>query len=378
MRATKAIIHLDNLTHNIEVVKQHIVRVDKTTPRICMPVKADAYGHGAIPIAEAALAAGVSCLAVATVDEGVELRDAGIKAPVLLFSEALPAELEAACEHRLVPFVSDQEYAQKIAEAAKKIGTPDYPVFVKIDTGMGRLGCRPEDAASLAAAIVGTGALRIAGIATHLAVSDSSAPDNIAYTHGQIAAFKQAVDSIRAAGLNPGIVSASNTGATVSYPEAHFDLVRPGILLYGYQDAEIAPALDVKPVMELVTQVVHIKPIRAGESVSYGRTWTAPRDTLVGVLPIGYADGLPRLLSGRGFFVVSKGKKYPLAGRVCMDQCMVDLGPTTDVARYDPVTVFGGVDGALDAGGVASLIGTISYDFTCGSSKRVPRVYQES
>jgi alanine racemase len=151
-------------------------------------------------------------------------------------------------------------------------------------------------------------------------------------------------------------------------------MVRPGILLYGYQDDAIKPALDVKPVMELITQVVNIKKIYAGDTVSYGRTWTAPHDTYIGVLPLGYADGLPRLLSGRDFYVVIGGEKYPLVGRICMDQCMIDLGPAPKVARYAKVTIFGGGRPSLDAADIAKITGTISYEITCNINKRVPRL----
>ncbi|MDR3301346.1 MAG: alanine racemase [Spirochaetaceae bacterium] len=378
MRATQAIIHLENLTFNIHAVKKHIAGSGggPPVPKICMPVKADAYGHGAVEIAKTALEAGCSHLAVATVDEGAQLRAAGIKAPILLFSEATPEELETVARLNLIPFVSDREYAALYASYAEKAGKNEkHGVFLKVDSGMGRLGCAPEEAAPLAQFISGQKALSLAGTATHCAVSDSRDAGNKAFTARQLAVFKGVIDEIKKCGVNPGIVSAANTGATVSYPQAHFDMVRPGILLYGYQDEEVEPPLAVKPVMELVTQVVHIKKIRKGGTVSYGRTWTAPEDTFIGVLPLGYADGLPRLLSGRDFYVVINGRQYPLAGRICMDQCMINLGATPAVKRYDAVTVFGGEKPAFDAAAIAKRIGTISYEICCGVNKRVPRVY---
>jgi alanine racemase len=377
LRATKAIIHLENLISNINAVKKHIAGSGgMPAPKICMPVKADAYGHGAVEVAKTALEAGCSHLAVATVDEGAQLRAAGIKAPILLFSEALPDELETVARLNLIPFVSDREYAAIYASTVEKTGSGDKRgVFLKVDSGMGRLGCAPEEAASLAQFISGQKALSLEGTATHCAVSDSRDADNKAFTARQIAVFKGAVDEIKKSGVNPGIVSAANTGATVSYPEAHFDMVRPGILLYGYQDEEVEPKLAVKPVMELVTRLVHIKKIRKGDTVSYGRTWTAPLDTFIGILPLGYADGLPRLLSGKDFYVVINGRQYPLAGRICMDQCMINLGAAPEVQRYDTVTVFGGEKPALDAAGIAKKTGTIPYEICCGINKRVPRIY---
>jgi alanine racemase len=300
--------------------------------------------------------------------------------PILLLSQCLPEEMETVYEFRLTPLVSDVEAVKLLAKAVEK--APDrmqpngrLPVFLKIDTGMGRAGCRPEDAHDLAEAIIEQRRfLRYAGTITHFAVSDSAQEEHIAYTHSQIAAFNKAVDSIRAACLNPGIVTAANSGGSVSYPDAWFDMVRPGIILYGYQDGGMLPNLDFEPVMELVTQVVCTKTIHKGESVSYGRTWTAPEDTVIGVLPIGYADGLPRILSGN-FSVAINGKLYPLAGRICMDQCMVNLGANPDVKRWDEVTVFGGPPPSLNAADIAARIGTIPYEVTCNINQRVPRQY---
>jgi alanine racemase len=346
-----------------------------------MPVKADAYGHGAVPVAEEALKSGVEYLAVATVDEGIELREAGISSPVLLFSQPIREELVAAARARLVPFIGDAEAAEIFAAAAEKVmkdeaGAERRRVFVKIDTGMGRMGCRPEEAPGLAAFIAGLPALEYAGTATHLAVSDSADAESAAYTRLQIERLKTAVEAIRGRGVNPGIVTSANTGATVSYPEAWFDMARPGILLYGYPPDGVEPRLPMRPVMELETAVVAIKRIRRGESVSYGRTWTAPQDTTIGILPIGYGDGLPRKLSGNLSVIIGK-KSYPVAGRICMDQCMVDLGSAPDVERFATVSVFGGgLAGSLDAAEIARRTGTIPYEITCGINKRVPRVYR--
>jgi alanine racemase len=384
---------LDNLIHNINALRLHTG--GEKGPRICMPVKADAYGHGAAPVAKCALENGVSYLAVATVDEGIELRGAGIAAPVLLLSEALPCELEDVVSNNLIPFVSDTEYAAYIARAVEKVFTSvnnkqkinsdivfnnpknnpkKFPVFLKIDSGMSRLGCDADDASALARFINDNTYLFIAGCATHFAVSDSANINDIEWTGRQLSTFRHSLEKIKNAGIDPGITSAANTGAAVSYPDAYFDMVRPGILLYGYQDDAIKPALAVRPVMELVTRLIHIKKINAGDSVSYGRTWTAQQDAYIGVLPIGYADGLPRLLSGSNFYVVIAGKKYPLIGRICMDQCMIDLGPVRKVKRYDDVIIFGGGAIPLDAAGIAKITGTISYEITCNINKRVPRV----
>jgi alanine racemase len=339
-----------------------------------VPIKADAYGHGAIAIARASIAAGASCVAVAVVQEGVILREAGISAPIVLFSQALPDEIPEIVKNGLCPCVSDAEFAKMLDQAAVAARIR-LSVHLKIDTGMGRMGCAPADAPALARQIAASSGLEYAGTATHFSVADFTAPDDIAYTKRQIACFTGALDNIRAAGIHPGIVHAANSGAVVLHPEAWFDMVRPGILLYGYNISGInAPPLQVEPVMELKTHVGVIKQVKKGEAVSYGRTWVASRDTEIAVLPIGYADGLPRLVSNN-WQVIITGKTYPLVGNICMDQCMVDLGPATQVRRWDEAVVFGGP--APSAAILAERVGTIPYEIICNINKRVPRIYKE-
>jgi alanine racemase len=366
MRATRALIHLDRFRRNLRAVGERI----GPRCRICVPVKADAYGHGAARIAETALAAGASHLAVAAVSEGAELRNAGFTAPILLLSQALPEETPEIIRYGLTPLVSDREYVEELALAAAGPGMT-LPVHLKIDTGMGRLGCTPEEAPGLAAAIAAQKSLICAGTATHLAAADSSLPADRAFTGEQLRRFRRAVEQIQAAGLNPGIVHAANSGGFLLHADSWLDMVRPGILLYGYNLT--GADFPAEPVMELVTRITFIKKVKQGESLSYGRTWVSPRDTFIATLPAGYGDGLPRLLSG-GWQVQIRGRPYPLAGRICMDQCMVDLGPETDIPRWEEVTVFGGA--APSAAELAARLGTIPYEITCNINKRVPRVYQ--
>jgi alanine racemase len=368
MRATKAVIHLDRFRRNIQGVREKI----GPGPRICVPVKADAYGHGAERIAAAALDAGAAFLAVATVSEGAELRNRGIGAPILLFSLPLPEELPQAVSLDLIPLVSDRDFIREAGRAAKNAGKP-LEVHLKIDTGMGRLGCSPGEAVDLARGILGEKYLRLGGTATHLAAADSSAPEDTAYTKEQLARFREGVEGIRRAGIDPGIVHGANSGGVVFHEDSWFDMVRPGILLYGYSPGPGSP--EVTPVMELRTRVSCIKPVKQGETVSYGRTWTAPRDTMIAVLPIGYADGLSRGLSGN-FPVTIRGARYPLVGRICMDQCMADLGPEPELRRWEEVTVFG--PGTLTAADMAAVLGTIPYEITCNINKRVPRLYLDA
>jgi alanine racemase len=339
-----------------------------------MPVKADGYGHGAIPIAQAALGSGVAVLGVATVQEGAALRNVGIEAPILLFSIPIPAELDELAACKLIPFIADTECAAALAAAANRAGLR-LQVHLKIDTGMGRVGCPPEGAAELAVYIASQPSLHYAGTATHLARADTADPDGMAYTRKQLARFNEALGAIRTAGIDTGIVHAANSGAVLLHADAYFDMVRPGIVLYGYPPSpELASLARVEPVMELVSSVVFIKKVPQGTAVSYGGTWIAPEDRMIATLPVGYGDGLPRGLSGN-LQVLIRGKLYPLVGRICMDQCMVDLGKDTEVHRWDPVTIFGGTGGADSAGDIAAKLHTIPYEITCGINKRVPRVY---
>jgi alanine racemase len=344
-------------------------------PLICAPVKADAYGHGAVPVAEAALSAGVQYLAVATVREGIELREGGIRTPILVLSLPLTGELPGLVTHHLTPLVADREFAAEAARVAA-LGGEKLPVHLKIDTGMGRVGCRPEEAAGMAAFIASCTSLAYQGTATHLAVADSMITADIDYTKKQLLRLRNAVQAITDAGFDPGIVHAANSGAVLFHEDSYFDMVRPGILLYGYAPTpEPVSALPVEPVMELTTNIIFIKQVHKGETISYGRTWTAPEDTVIATIPVGYGDGLPRSLSGNHSVLIKK-TWYPLVGRICMDQCMVDLGPDTTVKRWEPVTVFGGK--AQSAADIALKLHTIPYEITCNINKRVPRVYTNS
>jgi alanine racemase len=362
-------VYLDRFRENIRAAAAWVGK-----RRLCVPVKADAYGHGALPLARAALEAGADFLAVALVQEGEELRRGGIRAPILLLSQCQDGELDDLALNDLSPFVSGAAAIDALAGTARALGK-ELQVHLKVDTGMGRAGCRPEEAAALAARVLSHGNLRLAGTATHLAVSDSPAPADLAYTGDQLRRFDRAVKAIRAAGIDPGILHAANTGGVVYHPDSWLDMVRPGILLYGCgpRGAAEGPGPATRPVMELRSAVAAVKPIRKGESVSYGRAWTAAEDTLAALIPIGYADGLRRGLSNNWFMEI-RGGTYPIIGRICMDQCVVDLGPDgAGIVPGDDVLVFG--EGPGGAALMAEKLGTIPYEIICGIGKRVPRIY---
>ena len=385
MRATQAHIHLDNLRKNIEVIKGFV----HNNARICIPVKANAYGHGATRVAIAAIKSGADFLAVASIQEGIELRESGIVAPILSLSLPTPDEIPSIIVHSITPLVFDPEFIAQLDETASKMHRT-IPVHLKIDTGMGRIGCPYDEACNVAKLIASKKSLFLEGTCTHFAASDSLDPSDIDYTKLQFSRFMQAVDSIKKEGIEPGIVHCANSGAVLLYPEMHLDMVRPGIIVYGYfpdegSENELIRAhlekkfnktIELFPVMEVKTQVVTIKRVKKGCSISYGRTWTAEEDTDIATLPIGYADGLLRRLSP-GLNVLINGKLYPVVGRICMDQCMVNLGTNHGVKLWDSVTVFGPDKAGLSAADLALNAGTIPYEITCDINKRVPRIFFE-
>ena len=383
MRATRAIIHLGNLAHNIQAIRGFI----KPGVQICAAVKADAYGHGAVECSRRLLQEGVNVLAVATVGEGVELREAGITCPILLLSLCAPDEVAEAVRHTITPLVFDEDYIQLFSEAAAALGKDAYPVHIAVDSGMGRIGILPEDAGKIARAIAASGKLTIGGTCTHFALSDGISREAEEYTQLQYKRFLEAIENIRKEGLDPGLRHCCASAASLTHRDMQLDMVRPGIILYGYYADEVdreylnkaGIPLDLRPVMTFETEVSAIRHFSKGMSVGYGRTWIAHEDTDIAVLPVGYGDGLLRRWGQCGLQVAIGAKSYPVRGRVCMDQCMVDLGKNSPVRRWDKAVIFGSpADGAVqDADGIARATGTISYEITSCITRRVPRLYVE-
>lgn len=380
MRCTKAIIYSDNLRNNINEIKKNL----KPGVRFCCAVKANGYGNDAVNSAKIATELGASYLAIATVDEGIELRQAGIKTDLLLLSPCCPEEFAELVENKITPLVFDEEIVSELDMVCGECDAKNHPVFLAVDTGMGRIGCLPEEAANLAKTISASKNLKLAGMITHFAVSDSITEDNKAYTEKQFQNFKHATESVKACGIEPGIRTCAASAAGIAMPEYQLDMIRPGIILYGYYADEVSKAyleskgikLNLKPVMQFETAVAAIRRFTPGRSVSYGRTWTCQKETDIAVLPVGYADGLLRR-NAPGLKVSINGKEYPVVGRICMDQCMVDIGLNNpDVKRWDKAILFGPKDqGALyDADDLARMTGTISYEVMTAVSKRVERI----
>jgi len=373
MRPTKAIIHLDNLQHNIKEVRKRL----QDGVKICLAVKADAYGHGAVHSSVAAIRSGVTHLAVASVQEGIELRNAGIISPIISLSIPNLDEAKDIILNNIQPIVVDAEYIEHLNNVAVSLNKT-ASVHLKVDTGMARIGCRYDEAIMLAKKINEKTNLHLEGVATHFAVSDSTLANDVVFTQKQISLFKKTIEAIKNEGVKIPLVHASNSGATL-FQKEQFDMVRIGLLAYGYSpfdEENESLNIDLKPVMELLTEVVFIKQVKKGDSISYGRTWVAPKDTYIATLPIGYADGLSRSLSSK--LKVRIGNEfYPIVGRICMDQCMVDIGNEPNVKRWDEVCIFGpsNVIKNNSAKDVAHLAGTICYEITSNINKRVPRIY---
>lgn len=381
MRASKAIISLSNLKYNIKSFKKNL----KPNTKICVAVKADAYGHGAIECSKALLQEGVDYLAVATVDEGIELRQSDINCPILLLSLCLPEEINSAIKYNITPLVFDEEYINLFAESAKAECKKNFPVFIAVDSGMGRIGCYKEDITQLAKLIDSNEYLKLEGMISHFAVSDSIGKENEDYTKKQLDYFMEAVKAVEEAGINPGIKSCSSSAAAIFYKNAQLDMVRPGIITYGYYPGDLTKdflkenniELDLKPVMTLETTVSSIRKIYKGQSIGYGRTWIASKDTSIAVLPIGYADGLLRKYAQNGLNVYINGKEYPLRGRICMDQCMIEIGDDESVKRWDKVIIFSEKINGIkqSAQEIADKAETISYEVTSCISKRIKRIF---
>ena len=364
LRDVYAEINLDAIRHNFTEIRRRI----NPNSKLCAVVKANAYGHGAVEVSKVAVECGADFLAVATVEEGLELRRAGFDLPILILGLIPQASADFVVINDLIQAVADFELAEKISAAAVKLDKL-AKVHLKIETGMGRIGVAKDKAVELAQKISALPNVELEGIFSHFADADN--PDRT-FTKRQIKIFSEVANKIRSAGVEIKICHLAESAAALDIPEAHFDMVRSGIINYGlYPAADFPKTIELRPAMKLVARIVYLKKIPAGTSIGYGREFIAERDSLIATLPIGYADGYIRAY--KNFHVEVRGQLAPIAGRVCMDQTMIDVTDIDGVQVGDEVILFGSDLISIDD--AAKHLNTINYEVTCLVSARVPRVF---
>jgi len=381
---TWAEIDLNAYAHNIRELR----RITQPAARLMAVVKANGYGHGAAEVARTALRNGADYLGVARLHEAVELRKAGLDAPILIFGYSPPGSAPTLIDYDLSQTVYSPTTAAALSGQAARRGKK-IKIHIKVDSGMGRLGLlldQPAGGNSHNIPAVGTVSevetisrlanLEVEGIFTHFATSDSA---DKSYANSQLKRFMDFLDLLDRAGLMPPIRHAANSGAVIDMPEAHLDMVRPGIATYGlYPSDEVNKGhVPLQPVMTLKSRIIHLKKVPAGFHISYGITYRTKKSTTIATVPVGYADGYNRLLSSRGHMLLH-GQRVPIVGRVCMDLTMLDVGGLKDVKIEDEVVVFGQQgDGSVTADELAATLNTINYEIVTSITARVPRVYLE-
>jgi len=366
---TWAEVDLDAIGANTRALKRWVgERVE-----IIAVVKADAYGHGAIPVARTVLAAGASRLAVHRLGEGNALRQAGIEAPILVMAPLMPEEASEAGRWQLTPTLSTLEAAQALDAIARGAGR-GVPVHVEVDTGMGRAGISPEDTVDFLRALRTMDGLMVEGLYTHFATADESDPS---FTMRQLRRFEEVIAVLESIGIRVPLHHAANSAATMRFRSAHFEAVRPGLALYGMRPStEWEPPFPLHPAMTIKSRVTRVWTLAPGESVGYGRTFVAERESRMALVPIGYGDGYPRALSNRGYVLI-RGQRAPVRGRVSMDQIVVDVTGISGVEVGDEVVILGRQGEAeIRAEELAAWAGTINYEITTRISPRVPRIYR--
>lgn len=374
-------IDLKAIAHNIKELR----RITQPQARLMAVVKANGYGHGAVEVSRCALQNGAALLGVARIEEGLQIRKAGINVPILVFGYTHPQQAGDLIQYNLTQSVHTTATARELSQAALSLAAK-IKIHVKVDTGMGRLGLLPQnfqsdqlekinsDTIAETLAIANLDGLELEGIFTHFASADSADKTDTEY---QLDLFLNYRKDLQKAGLNPPLAHAANSGALLDMPRSHLDLVRPGIAIYGlYPSDEVdRKRILLKPAMALKTKIIQLKNVPAGFKISYGSTHTTQQPTTIATVPIGYADGLNRGLSSRGRMLVG-GQRVPIVGRVCMDLTMLDVGDVKNVQVGDEVVVFGKQENkTLSVDEMATMLNTINYEIVTGISARVPRIY---
>ena len=364
-RPTWAEVNLDNLEHNFKEVKSLL----QPQTEVLVTVKADAYGHGLVAVAKRLVACGVDYLGVASIDEGIELRKAQIKTPVLILGLMLKKDINPLFTYQLTPTVSDRAMAAAL-NARALVLKQRIPVHIKVDTGMGRIGVLHTEALGLVTYIHKLRNIIIQGIFTHFALADS----NRRFTLLQINLFNKLISDLKIRGIVIPLVHAANSIGLIRHANSHFTMVRPGLVIYGlYPKKNLG--INLKPVLSLKTRVVFVKQVGPGYGISYGLTYITRRATRIVSLPVGYGDGYPRNLSNLGWLLIG-GRRFKISGRICMDQIMVDVGNFKPKIGDEVVLIGKQGKQQITAEELADLSGTISYEIVCGLGSRIPRIYK--
>jgi len=367
-RPTWAEIDLDVIAANLAVVRQRLGATE-----VLAIVKADAYGHGAVPVSRRLGREGVAWLGVALPEEGVEIRRAGVATPILILGGMAPAQAGLVLDHRLTPAVYRPEQVEALAAAAVERGVT-AGLHLKIDTGMGRLGVPPADLAGFLDRLAAAGRLEVTGAFSHLAIADE--PDD-PFTAGQIQEFLRAVNLLRGRGQRPALLHLANSSAITDHRSAWLTLARPGLLLYGYNPGPRTATLAVRPALTLRSRIIDVRRVPPGGSVGYGRTWRAGTEATIATIGIGYADGLPRAAGNRGHVLVH-GRRAPIVGRVNMDLTTIDISAIPEAGIDDVAVVIGREQGdSAGADDLAAAAGTIPWEILARLGSRVPRLHRE-
>jgi len=363
-RATRAIIDLGAVSHNVAEIRK---KIGHERGMMTM-VKADGYGHGAVEVSRAALRSGADSLGVALPEEGQQLREAGIEAPILVVGLIQPKEAYKVVKFHLSQAVTSVELLAALDFEAGKASTK-VNVHVKVDTGMGRIGINPEDAVPFVGKVTGFKNLNLEGIFSHFPSSDEK---DKTFSLGQLQLFEQVITNLRLAGIEVPKRHMANSAGVLDLPQSYYDMVRPGLMIYGlYSSTEVSRSIQLRPAMTFKTKVSQVKVVPSGTPIGYGRTFVTRKKTTVATLPVGYGDGYNRLLSNCGEVLI-KGCRAPIIGNVCMDMCMVDVSDVKDVQPGDEVILFGE---GLPVEEIATKIGTIVNEVVAVVGKRVPRIY---
>ena len=378
-RATRAEINLKAFKHNLQNLKT--VLGSKTD--IMAVIKADAYGHGALPCAKAAIESGVGYLGAGVIEEGIELRKNGIRGPILILGGIFPDEVADLVHHNLSTMLYTSHLVEALSKEGEKQGKT-INIHIKVDTGMNRLGVLPENLSALTEKICSLPNLKIEALSTHFSSADD---ENLSITNQQIELFKKALNKLKNAGIIPPLTHLANTSALFRFPESHSKMVRPGLILYGALPSPILNPVvqnfcqnenleNFEPVMQWKSRIILLKSVQKGQALSYSRKYFTQKDSHIATLPIGYADGLPRRLSNN-MEVLVKGRRVPQVGTICMDMILIDVSEVPDVQIGEEVVIFGKQgEEVIQVEELAQKADTIPYEILCNIGKRVPRTYQ--